>query len=38
MDLFPSIFSTWPQSKDEIKELLNKTINERKATYINLTR
>ena len=38
MDLFPSIFSTWPQSKDEIKELLNKTINERQATYINLTR
>jgi len=38
MDLFPNIYSVWPESKEEIKDLLINTISERKATYINLTR
>jgi transketolase len=38
MDLFPNIFSTWPESKEEIKGIIETAINSKLPTYINLTR
>jgi transketolase len=38
MKLFKNVDSYWPETKEEIPELLGKIIESKKATYLNLTR
>lgn len=38
MNLFPNIKSYWPQTKEEIPELVTKVLESKCPSYINLTR
>ena len=38
MDLFPNIYSCWPEEKEEIPDILRTAIKSTTPTYINLRR